>query len=113
MEDEKYKYLVIKVENERDLLSYEFNDNLEYLFSKWFGSINGFYDLVSIDHLNKSFKSGIYNFDNKLGDDKETTIIINFEKYINSEIPYELYPFSTWRFVKQIVRDIRLNNLID
>ncbi len=113
MEYEKYKYLVLKVKNEEDLLVYEFNDDLEYLFSKWFGSINGFYDLVSIDHLNKSFKSGIFNFDNKLGDDKETAIIINFEKYINSEIPYELYPFSTWRFIKQIVRDIRLNNLID
>lgn len=113
MEDEKYKYLVIKVKNEKDLLSYEFNDDLEYLFSKWLGSINGFYDLVSVDYLKGSFKRGIYHFDSKLDDEKETTIIINFQMFLDGKIPYELFPFSTWRFVKQIVRDIRLNNLLD
>ena len=113
MEDKKYNYLVLKVQNEKELHEYEFNDDLEYLFSKWFGSINGFYDLVPLDHLKGSFKRGIYHFDSKLDDEKETTIIINFQMFLDGEILYELFPFSTWRFVKQIVRDIRLNNLLD
>jgi len=33
--------------------------------------------------------------------------------FLDGKITYELFPFSTWRFVKQIVRDIRLNNLLD
>ena len=109
----KYNYLVIKIKNEKELIDYEFNDDLEYLFSKWFGSINGFYDLVPLDHLKGSFKRGIYHFDSKIDGDKETTIIVNFEKFLNDEISYELFPFSTWRFIKQIVRDLRLNNLLD
>lgn len=112
-ENKNYNYLVLKIENEKELLEYEFNEDSEYLFSKWFGSISGFYDLVSVDYLKGSFKRGIYHFDSKLDDEKETTIIINFRKFLNDEISYELFPFSTWRFVKQIVRDIRLNNLLD
>ena len=113
MENKKYNYLVLKVQNEKELQEYEFNDDLEYLFSKWLGSINGFYDLVSVDYLKDSFKRGIYHFDSKSGDEKETTIIINFQMCLDDKISYELFPFSTWRFVKQIVRDIRLNNLLD
>jgi hypothetical protein len=113
IENKNYNYLVLKIENEECLLEYEFNEDLEYLFSKWFGSINGFYDLVPLNYLKDSFKRGIYHFDSKLGDEKKTTIIINFRKFLNDEISYELFPFSTWRFIKQIVRDIRLNELID
>lgn len=109
----KYNYLVIKIKNENDLIDYEFSDDLEYLFSKWFGSINGFYDLVPLDYLKGSFERGIYHFDSKIDGDKETTMIINFEKFLNDEISYELFPFSTWRFIKQIVRDLRLNSLLN
>ena len=68
MKEFRQKYLVIKIKNEKELLEYEFNDDFEHLFSKWFGSINGFYDLVPLDHLQGSFKKGIYYFDYKLGD---------------------------------------------
>ena len=109
----EYKYLVLKIKDEKDLLDYEFNEDLEHLFSKWFGSINGFYDLVPLDYLKGSFKRGIYHFDNRLCDEKETTIIVNFEMFLDNKISYELFPFSTAMFIKKIVRDIRLNSLLN
>jgi len=66
-----------------------------------------------LDGFNQSFKKGIYHFDRSLGDQKTTTLIINFEMFLDDKIPYELFPFSTARFIKQLVRDIRLNSLID
>ena len=113
MKEFSQKYLILKVKNEKDLLEYEFNDDLEYLFSKWFGSINGFYDLVPLDHLQKSFKKGIYHFDYKLGDEKETTMIINFKGLLNDEVPYHYFPFPCSGILNCLIRDIRLDNLLD
>jgi hypothetical protein len=112
MKEFAQKYLILKVKNEKDLLEYEFNDDLEYLFSKWFGSINGFYDLVSLDHLQKSFKKGIYHFDYALGDEKETTMIINFKGLLNDEVPYHYFPFKTSGILNSLIRDIRLEKLL-
>ena len=113
MKEFRQKYLVIKIKNEKELLEYEFNDDLEHLFSKWFGSINGFYDLVSLDHLQKSFKKGIYYFDYKLGNKKETTMIINFKGLLNDEVPYHYFPFPSSGILNCLIRDIRLDGLLD
>jgi hypothetical protein len=112
MKDFRQKYLILKIKNEKDLLDYEFHDNLEYLFSKWFGSINGFYDLVPLDHLQKSFKKGIYHFDYKLGDEKETTMIINFKALVNDEVLYHYFPFPSSGILNCLIRDIRLDRLL-
>lgn len=113
IENKNYNFLVLKIENEEDLLEYEFNEDLEYLFKKYFTSISGFYDLTSPEYFQISMKRGIYHISRTLAENKETTIIVNFDKFLDDEISYELFPFSTWRFIKQIVRDIRLDNLID
>lgn len=113
MKEFRQKYLVLKIKNEKELLEYEFNDDLEHLFSKWFGSINGFYDLVSLDHLQKSFKKGIYYFDYKLGNKKETTMIINFKGFLNDEVPYHYFPFPSSGILNSLIRDIRLEKLLN
>ena len=113
MKEFSQKYLILKIKNEKDLLDYEFNDNLEYLFSKWFGSINGFYDLVPLDYLQESFKKGIYHFDYKLGDEKETTMIVNFKSFLNDEVPYHYFPLRCSGILNCLIREIRLDRLLD
>lgn len=112
MKDFRQKYLVLKIKNEKELLEYEFNDDLEHLFSKWFGSINGFYDLAPLDHLQRSFKKGIYHFDCELVNEKETTMIINFTGLLNDEVPYHCFPFATSGILNCLIRDIRLEKLL-
>ena len=113
MKEFRQKYLVIKIKNEKELLEYEFNDDFEHLFSKWFGSINGFYDLVPLDHLQGSFKEGIYYFDYKLGDEKETTMIINLKDCLNDDVSYHHFPFPISGILKSLMRDIRLGILLN
>ena len=103
MKEFRQKYLVLKIKNEKELLEYEFNDDLEHLFSKWFGSINGFYDLVPLDHLQ----------DYKLGNKKETTMIINFKGFLNDEVPYHYFPFPSSGILNSLIRDIRLEKLLN
>ena len=107
------KYLVLKVQNEKELHEYEFNNDLEYLMSKWFGSINGFYDLCSPHYLKESFKKGIYHFDLNNGDYKQTTIIINFDMFLNDEIPHHYFPFRSSGILIQLLREIKLNTILD
>jgi hypothetical protein len=104
---DKYKwgrYLVLKIKNEKELSEYEFNDDLEYLISKWFGSINVFYDLCSSDYLKESIRKGIYHFDLNHVNHKQTTIIINFEKLLNNGVPYSYFPFETSKILIQLLR---------
>jgi hypothetical protein len=107
------EYLVLKIQNEKELLEYEFNDNLEYLISKWFGSINGFYDLCSSDYLKESIKRGVYHFDLSHVNHKQTTIIINFEKLLNNEISYSYFPFETSKVLIQLLRELKLNTILN
>lgn len=105
-------YLVLKIINENELIEYEFNDDLEYLFSKWFGSINGFYDLCSLDYLRDSFKKGIYHFDLSNNDCKKTTLILNFDMFLNNEIAYHYFPFRSSGILTQLLRELKLNKLL-
>lgn len=106
-------YLVLKIINENELLEYEFNDDLEYLMKRWFSSIKGFYDLCSLSNLQESFKKGIYHFDLSKGDYKETTIILNFKRFLNEEIPYYYFPFKTSTILIQLLRELKLNQILD
>jgi hypothetical protein len=113
MKSELKNYLVLKILNEAELSEYEFNNDLEYLMSKWFGSINGFYDLCSLDYLKDSFKKGIYHFDLSSSDYKKTTMIINFDMFLNNEIPYHYFPFRTSGILTQLLRELKLNSLLN
>ena len=106
-------YLILKITNEVELSEYEFNDDLEYLMKKWFGSITGFYDLCSPENLKDSFKRGIYHFDLSKGDHKETTIIINFRKFLNNEVTQNHFPFKTSGILMQFLRELKLNEILD
>jgi hypothetical protein len=106
-------YLVLKILNENELSEYEFNNDLEYLMKKWFGSINGFYDLCSLSHLQESFKKGIYHFDLSKSDYKETTIILNFKKFLNEEVPNHYFPFRTSPILIQLLRELKLSQILN
>ena len=58
-------------------------------------------------------KKGIYYFDYKLGDEKETTMIINLKDCLNDDVSYHHFPFPISGILKSLMRDIRLGILLN